>query len=81
MQKKQRHRLVAAHDVYYLKPEDKAARDTLVQVNSHSDFSDRADSGSTDDFSLISPEKAEEYFKDTPEALENTQKIAEAVQH
>jgi DNA polymerase-3 subunit alpha len=70
--------LVAAHDVYYLHPEDKAARDTLVQVNSHSDFSDRADSGSTDDFSLISPEKAEEYFKDTPEALENTQKIAEA---
>jgi DNA polymerase-3 subunit alpha len=69
--------LVAAHDVYYLKPEDKAARDTLVQVNSHSDFSERADNNSMDDFSLISPEKAEEYFKDTPEALENTIKIAD----
>ncbi len=69
--------LVAAHDVYYLHPEDKAARDTLVQVNSHSDFIDREQKDSIDDFSLISSETAEQYFKDTPEALENTIKIAE----
>ena len=69
--------LVAGHDVYYLKPEDKAARDTLVLVNSHSDFSDREQKESADDFSFISSEKAEEYFKDTPEALENTAKIAD----
>ena len=69
--------LVAAHDVYYLHPEDKAARDTLVQVNSHSDFSDRESKESDDDFSFISSEKAEEYFKDTPKALENTLKIAD----
>lgn len=69
--------LVAAHDVYYMKPEDKAARDTLVQVNSHSDFSDREQRENADDFSFISPEKAEEYFKDTPEAIENTIKIAD----
>jgi len=69
--------LVAGHDVYYLNPEDKQARDTLVQVNSHSDFGDREQRESVDDFSFISSEKAEEYFKDTPEALENTQKIAE----
>ncbi len=69
--------LVAAHDVYYLHPEDKAARDTLVQVNSHSDFTDREQKESADDFSFITSEKAEEYFKDTPEALENTLKIAD----
>ncbi|MFA6226917.1 MAG: DNA polymerase III subunit alpha [Candidatus Paceibacterota bacterium] len=69
--------LVAAHDVYYLNPEDKQARDTLVAVNSHSDFSDREQRESADDFSFISTEKAEEYFRDTPEALENTQKIAD----
>ncbi len=69
--------LVAAHDVYYINPEDKAARDTLVQVNSHSDFGDRTERESVDDFSFISNDKAEEYFKDTPEALENTLKIAD----
>ncbi len=69
--------LVAGHDVYYLHPEDKAARDTLVQVNSHSDFTDREQKESVDDFSFISSEKAEMYFKDTPEALENTVKIAD----
>ncbi|MCX6717647.1 MAG: DNA polymerase III subunit alpha [Candidatus Taylorbacteria bacterium] len=69
--------LVAGHDVYYLHPEDKAARDTLVQVNSHSDFGDREQRESNDDFSLISTEKALEYFKDTPEAIENTEKIAD----
>jgi DNA polymerase-3 subunit alpha len=69
--------LVAAHDVYYLNPEDKAARDTLVQVNSHSDFSDREQKESNDDFSFISSDKASEYFKNTPDALENTLKIAD----
>ncbi len=69
--------IVAGHDVYYLKPEDKMARDTLVQVNSHSDFSDREQKESADDFSFISSEKAEEYFKDIPKALENTLKIAD----
>ena len=69
--------LVAAHDVYYLHPEDKAARDTLVQVNSHSDFTDREQKESSDDFSFISSDKAEEYFKDTPEAIENATKIAD----
>jgi len=70
--------LVAAHDVYYLKPEDKQARDTLVAVNSHSDFSDREQKETSDDFSFISSDQAEEYFKDTPDALENTLKIADA---
>lgn len=68
---------VAAHDVYYLKPEDKQARDTLVAVNSHSDFSDRDQNGDVDDFSFISGETAEKYFKNEKKALENSVKIAD----
>ncbi len=70
--------VMAAHDVYYLKPEDRFARETLVRVNSHSDASDRISDSDEDDFSFISPERAEELFRDLPEALENTGKIVDA---
>jgi DNA polymerase-3 subunit alpha len=69
--------LVAAHDIYYLHPEDKKARDTLLLINTGGDFSDRNSDSDENDFSFISPAKAEELFKDTPEALENTLKITE----
>ena len=69
--------LVAAHDVYYLHQEDKKARDTLLLVNSSGDLSDRNSDSDEEDFSFISSEKAEELFKDTPEALANTLKIAD----
>ncbi len=78
--------IVAGHDVYYLHPEDKAARDTLMLVNTAGDASDRGTGGGSgamggdedeEDFSFISPERAEELFKDIPEALENTIKIAD----
>ncbi len=69
--------LVAAHDTYYLHPEDKKARDTLMLVNTSGDFSDKNSDSSEEDFSFIDQDRAEELFKDTPEALENTIKIAE----
>ncbi len=69
--------LVAAHDVYYLNQEDKKARDTLLLVNSNSDFSDKNSDSNEENFSFISSEKAEELFANTPEALTNTIKIAE----
>ncbi len=69
--------VVAAHDVYYLDPEDKRARDTLMSIQNGGDSSERSFEDSEEDFSLISREKAEEYFKDIPEALENSVKIAE----
>ncbi|MDO8575252.1 MAG: DNA polymerase III subunit alpha [bacterium] len=69
--------LVAAHDVYYLNPEDKIARATLTLVNTHGDISDRITEDDESDFSFISGEKAEEFFKDVPEAIENTSKIAD----
>lgn len=69
--------VMASHDVYYLKPEDRLARETLVRVNSHSDSSDRISDSDEDDFSFISSERAEELFRDLPEALENTKNIVE----
>ncbi len=79
--------IVAGHDVYYLHPEDKSARDTLMLVNTHGDISDRNTSGAgsngigggddEEDFSFISGEKAEELFRDIPEAIANTVKIAD----
>jgi len=70
--------IMAAHDVYYLNPDDRMARETLVRVNSHSDGGDRSSESDEDDFSFISSERAEELFREMPEALENTQKITDA---
>lgn len=70
--------VMAAHDVYYLDPEDRAACETLRSIQSLGDGSERNFEDSEEDMSLIAGEKAEEYFKDLPEALENTEKIAEA---
>ncbi len=69
--------IVAAHDVYYLKTEDRVARDTLQLVNTHGDASDRNQDADDEDFSFISQERAEELFHDIPEALANTLKIAD----
>lgn len=76
--------IVAAHDVYYLHPEDKNARDTLMLVNTSGDISDKANNNSSingsddeEDFSFINGERAQELFKDIPEALSNTLKIAD----
>ncbi len=68
--------IMASHDVYYLKPEDRFARETLVRVNSHTDASDRISDSDEDDFSFISEERAAELFREMPEALENTAHIA-----
>jgi DNA polymerase-3 subunit alpha len=68
-------KLCAAHDVYYIKPEDREARDTLVSVQNT--FGNSEQKESNDDFSFISQKQANEYFKDLPEALDNTAKIAE----
>ncbi len=75
--KRTKTQVVAAHDVYYLLPEDRLARETLMAVQSNGDISEKINSGDIDDFSFISPELAKKYFKDLPEALENTEKIAE----
>jgi len=70
--------LVAAQDVHYLKPEDAEAQDVLMLINTGSNLNDPERlTMKKDDFSLTSPEKMAEYFKKTPQALENTQRIKE----
>lgn len=70
--------LVAAHDVYYLKTSDRLARETMIKIQSGGVVDTSGDHDSDEDFSFISQTTAQEYFKDTPDALANTIKIAEA---
>ena len=70
--------LVATQDSHYAKTEDAQAHDVLlaVQTGSQIDDKDRLTLRS-DDFSLIASEKMAAKFASTPEAIENTVKIAE----
>ncbi len=70
--------LIATNDIHYLSPEDAEAQDVLMLINTGADINDSERlTLKNDDFSMFSPEKMAEIFKDTPEALENTQKIAD----
>ena len=70
--------IVAAHDTYYLEPEDKQARDTLLKIQGNMTFGgDTSFSDEEEDFSFITKEEAEKRFKETPEALKNTEEIAD----
>ena len=65
--------IVAGQDVYYLNPEDRIAKQTLMSIQSqHDDKIEESD----EDFSFITQKQAEKIFKDNPEAIENTIKIA-----
>ncbi len=70
--------IVAAHDVYYLEPEDKAARDTVRAIQGYMGGGDGGAFGDEDEnFSFISEKEALKLFKETPDAIENTRKIAD----
>lgn len=74
--KKTKTKLVASSDVYYLKKEDKKARDTLLSIQNNTDV-ERYSENDKYDFSFISQEEANEFFKDQKEALENNSKVVE----
>ncbi len=70
--------LVATNDTHYLKPEDAEAQDILMLINTGADHNDPERlTLKADDFSLRTPEKMMADFKETPQAIENTQKIKE----
>jgi len=70
--------LIATQDSHYLHKEDQRAHETLLAVQTGSDLGDENRfSMSSDDYSFIDTKTALEYFKDTPEAVWNTQKIAD----
>lgn len=70
-------KLVAAHDVYYLKPEDRLARETMIKIQNGGVVDTTNDHDNGDNFSFTTQEQMKEWFGDTPEAVENTVKIAE----
>lgn len=71
--------LVATNDCHYLRPEDAEAQDILMLINTGADPNDPERlTMKKDDFSMKSPERMMKDFEETPQALENTQKIAES---
>jgi len=64
--------LVAQHDVYYLKPADREATEIMRRIQ-HGARGKNED----EDFSFIGEQTAEKIFKNIPEALENSRRIAD----
>jgi DNA polymerase-3 subunit alpha len=70
--------LVCSNDSHYLNHDDNYAHEVLLSVQTGKDMDDQSRfSMSKTDLSFIEPEKAQEYFKDFPEAISNTKKIAD----
>ena len=70
--------LVAAHDVYYMKPEDHLIRDIVISIQNGSPANkENGWNESDENFSFISQETAVTVFADTPDALANTLAITE----
>ena len=70
--------LVATQDSHYPEMKHQKAHETLLAIQTNTDLSssDRF-SMSSDDYSFINTKKALECFKNTPEAVSNTMKIAD----
>lgn len=68
--------LVAAHDVYYLSPEDGVACDLVNKIRTGGTL-DRNVESAPRDFSFLPRARMEKLFEDLPEALENAGRIAE----
>ncbi|MDD5145832.1 MAG: DNA polymerase III subunit alpha [Candidatus Pacebacteria bacterium] len=70
--------LVATCDSHYIKPEDADAQDILMLINTGADPNDPERlTLKQDNFSMRTAEEMSELFKDVPEAISNTQKIAD----
>ncbi len=71
--------LIATNDVHYLKKEDAFAQDILMMINTQTTVNDAKRLSMLDipDFYIKSPEEMAAQFADYPDALENTQKIAD----
>lgn len=69
--------VVATNDVHYMTADDQIAQEVLVCIGSNKTLADdsRFQLGSSE-FYYKSPEKMQQLFKDTPEAINNTLEIA-----
>lgn len=70
--------LIATNDTHYLRKDDAEAQDVLMLINTGAKADDPTRATiKADDFSLKSQEEMIKEFQHVPEAIENTQKIAE----
>ncbi len=70
-------KLVATNDAHYLKKEDSYNHEVLLCIQTGKRMTDEDRMKfETDDFYVKSPEEMSEYFKNIPEAIENTVEIA-----
>ena len=70
--------VVATQDSHYPCSDDHDAHHTLLQINTQGDGKDGGKfEFSDDDFSFLSGEEMRKVFKDYPEAIENTVKVAD----
>lgn len=71
--------LVATQNSHYISPNDKSAHRILVNIESPESAEFYKQFFAPADFSFLNPKEAEENFKDVPQAIENTQKIADSI--
>ncbi len=71
--------IVGTWDSHYINKDDAEAQDTLVAINTGSIVGEAKMSMKAGNYSFISPEEAQEIFKDIPGAVENTLKLADTV--
>lgn len=64
--------LVAQHDVYYLKPDDREAREVMRRIQHGAKGWNEEE-----DFSFVSETQMREWFKDVPEAVDASGRVAE----
>ncbi|GAB4158211.1 MAG: DNA polymerase III subunit alpha [Candidatus Dojkabacteria bacterium] len=73
--------IVATADVHYLSPEDRMVQEVVWCIADGKTLDDPTRRQmESDQFYLKSPAEMEELFKDLPEAIENTQKIADSIE-
>jgi DNA polymerase III subunit alpha len=68
--------LVAAHDMYYIARSDRTAREVMVRIQTGANMETGIDE-IVEDFSMIDTNTAKKYFKNNPQALQNTAEIAD----
>ncbi|TSC72943.1 MAG: DNA polymerase III subunit alpha [Parcubacteria group bacterium Gr01-1014_70] len=69
--------LAATQDSHYLGEEDRLAHKTLIAISTQSDIGETAIFSGDGHYHFISTEEAENLFHDIPEAVRNTERIAE----
>jgi DNA polymerase-3 subunit alpha len=73
--------LVATNDTHYVKKEDASAHDLLLCIGTNTTVNDEKRLKMAGDFYYLkSPEEMTEFYRDIPQALENTERIAEMCQ-